>query len=121
MTTKEQSIEGWLSQLSDIEFEKQRLLIAEVRSRDLLTDDEWIQVKTFLKEALTFLSGPQNTVAHKADGSIVIDPDADLRMIGFGSMLRAVLPDTPCRSGQLYGYGGCVRTRHRGFGLRLAE
>jgi hypothetical protein len=39
MTTKEQRIEGWLSQLSDIEFENQRLLddgslrlIAEVRA-----------------------------------------------------------------------------------------
>ena len=86
MTTKEQSIERWLSQLSHIEFENQRSLadnslrlIAEVRSRNLLTDDEWNQVKTFLKEALTFLSGTQNTAAHKADGSIVIDPDADPR------------------------------------------
>jgi len=42
----------------------------------LLTDDEWIQIKQFLKEPLMFLSGPQSTVTNRADESIVVDPDA---------------------------------------------
>jgi hypothetical protein len=79
-------VERWLSELSDIEFESQRLLdddslrlIAELRSRKLLTDEEWTRIKQFLREALAFLSGPEETLTHAADGSIVLNPDADPR------------------------------------------
>ena len=86
MITIERGVEHFLSQLSDIEFESQRLLddeslrlIAEVRSRNLLTEDEWVQIKQFLKQALRFLSSPKKTMSDAADGSIVFDPDADPR------------------------------------------
>ena len=36
-----------------------RRLIAELRSRKLLTDEEWTRIKQSLREALAFLSGPQ--------------------------------------------------------------
>jgi hypothetical protein len=69
-----------------IEFENRRLLdddslrlVAEVRSQNLLTDDEWIKIKRFLTEALEFLSAPQKTVKYAADGGMVLDPDADPR------------------------------------------
>jgi hypothetical protein len=45
----------------------------------LLTDEEWTRIKQFLREALAFLSGPQTTVTHAADGSIVLDLNADPR------------------------------------------
>ena len=86
MTINEQRVERLLSELSDIEFDSQRLLdddslrlIAELRSRKLLTEEEWTRIKQFLGEALAFLSGPQKTLTHAADGSIVLDPDADPR------------------------------------------
>jgi hypothetical protein len=57
MTIKAGRIELLVSELSGIEFENRRLLdgdsirfVAEVRSRNLLTDDEWNQVKQFLKK-----------------------------------------------------------------------
>lgn len=86
MKIKEGRVERLASELSMIEFENRRLLdddslrlIAEVRSRNLLTDEEWSQIKQFLRDALEFLSSPQKTVAHAADGSIVLNPDADPR------------------------------------------
>src|SRR5262249_4993282 len=86
MKIKEGRVERLASELSMIEFENRRLLdddslrlIAEVRSRNLLTDDEWSQIKQFLRDALEFLSSPQKTVTHAADGSIVLNPDADPR------------------------------------------
>ena len=84
MTSKQGRIKPLLSELSIIEFENRRLLdddslrlLAEVRSRNLLNDDEWIQIKQFLREALEFLSGPQKTVTYAVDGRAVVDPDAD--------------------------------------------
>src|SRR5262249_21347155 len=86
MTIRQGRVESLVSELSAIEFENGRLLdddslrlIAEMRSRKLLTDDDWIQIKQFLREALEFLSGPEKTVTHAADGRIVLDPDADPR------------------------------------------
>jgi hypothetical protein len=86
MTVKEKRSERWLSELSNIEFENQRLLdddslrlVAELRSRKLLTDEEWARIRELLREALTFLSGPQKTLTSSADGSIVLDPDFDPR------------------------------------------
>jgi hypothetical protein len=86
MTLKKERVEHLVSELSNVEFENKRLLddnslklIAEVRSRNLLTDDEWIQIKQFLKEALEFLSSPQRTLTYSADGRAVLDPDADPR------------------------------------------
>jgi hypothetical protein len=86
MPIKEGRVEPLVEELSIIEFENRRLLddnslrlIAEVRGRNLLTDEEWIQIKQFLKEALEFLSGPQKTLTHTADGSVLLDPDADPR------------------------------------------
>jgi hypothetical protein len=86
MTVKEGRVEPLVSELSIIEFENRRLLdddslrlVAEVRSRNLLTDDEWIKIKQSLKDALEFLSGPQKTVTYAADGRMVLDPDADPR------------------------------------------
>jgi hypothetical protein len=79
-------IERLISELSFIEFENSRLLddgslrlIAQVRSRDLLTDDEWVKIKTFLKEALNFLSASETTVKHDDDPRVILDPDADPR------------------------------------------
>src|SRR5438093_1163594 len=84
--TKERRVERLVSELSIIEFENRRLLdddslrlIAEVRSRNLLTNDDWIQIKQFLREALGFLSGPQGTVTYAAGGRAVLDPDVDPR------------------------------------------
>jgi hypothetical protein len=75
MTIGEKHVEALASELSILEFENRRLLddesirlVAEARSQDLLTDDEWIQIKKFLKEALEHLSGPNKTVTHRADG-----------------------------------------------------
>jgi hypothetical protein len=55
-TTDEERLDRLLSELSIIEFENGRLLdddslrlIAEVRRRNLLTDDEWTQIKQFLR------------------------------------------------------------------------
>jgi hypothetical protein len=86
MTIGEKHVEALVSELSIIEFENRRLLddesirlVAEARSQILLTDDEWTQIKKFLKEALEYLSGPDKTVSDKADGRTVIDPDADPR------------------------------------------
>jgi hypothetical protein len=86
MTIKAGRIELLVSELSVIEFENRRILdddsirfVAEVRGRNLLTDDEWNQVKQFLKEALEFLSSRQTTVTHTTDGKFIIDPDADPR------------------------------------------
>jgi hypothetical protein len=86
MSVQGKRIEQWLSELSDIEFENRRLLdddslrlVAELRGRKLLSDEEWVQIKELLKEALTFLSGPQKTLTTSADGSIVLDPDFDPR------------------------------------------
>jgi hypothetical protein len=86
MTTKARAVEFLVSELSVIELENRRLLdddslrlAAEVRYQNLITDDEWIQIKQFLREALEFLSGPQTTVTHMADGRILLDHDADPR------------------------------------------
>ena len=86
MSIKGGRVERLASELSMIEFENKRLLdddslrlIAEVRSRNLLTDDEWSQIKQFLRDALEFLSSPQKTVTHAADGSVMLNPDADPR------------------------------------------
>jgi hypothetical protein len=55
MRTMEERTEGLLSELSDIEFESQRMLddeslrlIAELRCRELLTNEEWNKIKLFL-------------------------------------------------------------------------
>jgi hypothetical protein len=53
--------------------------VGQVRSDNLLRDDEWNQIKEFLGEALRFLSGPKKTAWREADGTLVIDPDADPR------------------------------------------
>jgi hypothetical protein len=45
----------------------------------LLTDDEWVQIKEFLKDALGYLASPNKTITHTADGRTLIDPDADPR------------------------------------------
>jgi hypothetical protein len=86
MTIKEERVDRLVSELSMIEFESGRLLdddslrlIAEVRCRNLLTDEEWTQIKQFLREALEFLSGPQKTLTYDADGHLVLNPDADPR------------------------------------------
>jgi hypothetical protein len=86
MTMKEGRGKPLVSELSTIELENRQLLdddslrlVAEVRSRNLLTDSEWIRMKQFLREALEFLSGQQKTVAHSADGRAMLDPDADPR------------------------------------------
>lgn len=86
MTVKEGHLESLVLELSMIEFESQRLLdddsvrlIAEVRSRNVLTDDEWIQIKQFLRKALELLPGPQETVTRDADGRFVIDLNFDPR------------------------------------------
>jgi hypothetical protein len=70
MAVREKRVEALVSELSTIEFENRRLLddesirlIAEVRSQNLLNDDEWIQIQMFLKEALEYLSGPDKTVS----------------------------------------------------------
>jgi hypothetical protein len=58
MTTEKERVDRLVSELSMVEFENGRLLdddslrlIAEVRCRNLLTDDEWKQVKEFLKHS----------------------------------------------------------------------
>jgi hypothetical protein len=86
MTVEDKRLERWLSELSDIEFENQKLLdddslrlVAELRARRLLTDAEWSQIKQLLREALAFLSNPNRTVTRSADRSIVLDPDFDPR------------------------------------------
>jgi hypothetical protein len=86
MTIKEVRIERVVSELSMIEFEHRRLLdddslrlLAELRCQNILTDDDWIQIKQFLRKALDFLSGPQTTLTSAADGSLVLDPNADPR------------------------------------------
>jgi hypothetical protein len=86
MTTEKERVDRLVSELSMVEFESGRLLdddslrlIAEVRCRNLLTDDEWTQIKQFLKKALTFLSGPEKTLTYANDGHPVINPDADPR------------------------------------------
>jgi hypothetical protein len=86
MAINEGRAEALVSELSMIELQNGRLLdddslrvVAEVRSRNLLTDDEWIQIKQFLGEALEFLSGRQETVTYEAVGRAVINPDADPR------------------------------------------
>ena len=86
MATQRGRVERLVSELSVIEFENRRLLdddslrlIAEIRSRNLLTDDDWARIKEFLREALEFLSGQQKTVTYTADGRVVLDPGADPR------------------------------------------
>ena len=86
MTIKEGRVERLVSELSIIEFENGRLLdddslrlIAEMRSRNLLTDADWIQIRQFLREALEFLSGPQKMVTYAANGRVMLDPGADPR------------------------------------------
>ena len=51
--------------------------LAEVRSANLLSDDEWNQIKQFLQEALQFIR-EQKTV-RQTDGAVVMDLDADPR------------------------------------------
>jgi hypothetical protein len=86
MRTLGEHTESWLAELSDIEFESQRMLddeslklIAELRSRKLLTNEEWNQIKLFLRKALEFLSGQPKILRQAAHGSTVIDPDLDPR------------------------------------------
>jgi hypothetical protein len=100
MTVHKSRAEPFLSELGYIELQNQRLLdddslklLAEVRSQNLLTEREWIQIKQFLKDALQFLSGPQSTMTHTPQGSTVIDPDADPRNANW---LRI---DAACRLG----------------------
>ena len=84
MAIEDKRLEPLLSELSFVEFENRHLLdddsirlVAEVRRQNLLSNDEWLRIKQFLKEALAFLSGPGST--HMRDGRLVIDPDADPR------------------------------------------
>ena len=86
MAVREKRVEALVFELSTIEFENRRLLddksirlIAEVRSKNLLNDAEWIRMQKFLKEALEYLSNPDKTVTLTADGHAVLDPDADPR------------------------------------------
>lgn len=69
MAIGEKRLAPLVSELSFIELENRRLLddgsimlVAEARSRNLITVDEWIQIKQFLREALEYLSGPGKTV-----------------------------------------------------------
>jgi hypothetical protein len=86
MAVREKRVAALVSELSAIEFENRQLLddesirlIAEVRSQNLLNDDEWIQIQKYLKEALEYLSSADKTVTRTADGHTVLDPDADPR------------------------------------------
>ena len=72
--------------LTDIErHEKVRLddnsipVLAALRANELLTDDDWIRIKGFLRDALTFLTGPDKPAQELDDGTIVVCPDADPR------------------------------------------
>lgn len=83
MTSEHERVSALVSELSLIEFENSRLLddnsirlIAEVRSQNLLTDDEWSQIKHLLKEALV-LSGVQK-MAPDVDRQ-TLDPFSDPR------------------------------------------
>jgi hypothetical protein len=84
--TKQQRVKDLISELEVVEFENAKMLdddsirfLAEVRDRQLITDDEWARLKVFLKEALVFLSRPPTTVTRNPDGTTIIDPDADPR------------------------------------------
>ena len=53
--------------------------LAQIRGNDLLQDDEWEQLKDFLRDALEYLRRPGKTEARGKRGEIVICPDADPR------------------------------------------
>ena len=64
MSKEDERVESLVSELSTLEFENGRLLddesirlVAGVRGRNLITDEEWTQIKQFLIDALKFLSG----------------------------------------------------------------
>jgi hypothetical protein len=86
VSIEDKRLEPLLSDLSFVEFENGHLLdddsirlIAELRGQNLLSNDEWLQIKQFLKEALAFLSGPDRASTRMRDGQLAIDPDADPR------------------------------------------
>jgi|GEM_PF-1429872 len=54
-------------------------LLEMVHLCNLISADEWNQVKAYLKEALLFLNSPNKTVTHDTPGTLVINPDADPR------------------------------------------
>jgi len=74
------------SDLRAIEQELQMLLddesvrlLEQIRAHGLLTGEEWDRVKGYLRNALHFLSNPNQTVTRHGDGKLQIDPDADPR------------------------------------------
>ncbi len=64
-------------------------LLAALRANQLLTDDDWNRIKGFLRDALSFLSGPDKSTQHLDDGTIVICPDADPRDADWLRIVRA--------------------------------
>jgi hypothetical protein len=79
-------IESLLSELSFIEMQHQHILdddslrlIAEARYSNILTDDDWERTKGFLRNALEFLAGPQETLRLGDDGQFLVDSDFDPR------------------------------------------
>ena len=70
MSKEDERVGSLISELSIIEFENGQLLddeslrlVAEVRSRNLITADEWTQIKQLLSDALRFLSGEEDKAA----------------------------------------------------------
>jgi hypothetical protein len=83
MSKEDERVGSLISELSIIEFENGQLLddeslrlVAEVRSRNLITADEWTQIKQLLSDALRFLSGEQDKAGSTPNGPIILD-DSD--------------------------------------------
>jgi hypothetical protein len=82
----EQQAEQIAEELSLIEFESGCLLdddslgfMAQLRARSIITQEEWIRIKQFLRSALEFLSASKRAKKHDSKGHLVIDPGADPR------------------------------------------
>jgi len=54
-------------------------LLAKVRRRHLVSDQEWERIKGFLRDALAFLSTPDRLQVEDEDGRIAVCPDLDPR------------------------------------------
>jgi hypothetical protein len=96
-------------ELSMIEFESGRLLdddslkfLATLRARNVLTEEDWAQIKGFLKEALKFLAASKDQTLPERDGHIVLDfgiIDADprnadwIKIAGVNRRTKCFLPD----------------------------
>ncbi len=79
MITPEAELAGVMEPFGRTLDDQSPAFVARLRAEGFVGDGEWARIKTWLREAMEIVTGPNRTVFRDGDGRLVLDANANPR------------------------------------------